>query len=75
MRCKACDVMLSDYENSRKDKLTGDFIDLCSECYGHSVKAMSDFETTVDSFVDFGNEDVYNLDSSYRVAYDTEGEL
>ena len=74
MRCRACDTMLSDYEVTRKDKLTGEYTDLCSNCFGHSIKAMSDFETTVDSVVDFGNEDVYNLDSSYRVTYDTEGE-
>ena len=75
MRCKACDKMLNDYENSRKDRLTGEFVDLCSDCYTVSTKAMSDFETDVDNYVDFGGEDVYNLDSSYRVAYDTEGEF
>lgn len=74
MRCKACDAMLNDYEATRKDKLTGQYTDLCSDCFGHSSRAASDYETTVDSVVDFGKEDVYNLDSSYRVAYDTEGE-
>ena len=74
MRCRACDVMLNDYEINRKDKLTGYFLDLCGTCYMESSKALSDFETTVDNYVDFGGEDVYNLDSRYRVAYDTEGE-
>jgi len=32
MRCKACDVELSDFEATRKDK-RNDFIDLCNYCY------------------------------------------
>lgn len=32
MRCKACNVILTDYEATRKDK-TGEYIDLCGQCY------------------------------------------
>lgn len=72
MRCKACDKMMSDYEATRKDKLTGDFLDLCGQCNQASTQAYSDFESTVDIAVDFGTEDVYDLKSRYRVAYDEE---
>lgn len=38
MRCKACDASLSAFEATRKFKDTGEFIDLCNDCY-RSVEA------------------------------------
>lgn len=35
MRCKACDKALSEFESVRKSKDTGEFVDLCNDCYGH----------------------------------------
>lgn len=32
MRCKACDIELSDYEATRKTPTEG-FLDLCDDCY------------------------------------------
>lgn len=32
-RCIACDKILTDYELTRKSVETGEFIDLCSNCY------------------------------------------
>ena len=34
MRCQACDRNLSDFESTRKDSKTGEFIDLCNQCEG-----------------------------------------
>lgn len=31
-RCDACDVILTDYEMSCKDIITGEYIGLCTEC-------------------------------------------
>ena len=53
MRCKACNIILSDYELSRKDSETGEFIDLCNRCltsaregeYNYSIDA-SDLDVT-----------------------------
>lgn len=72
MRCKACDKMLNDFETSRKDKITGFYLDLCSDCFIVSSKAASDYDTTVDTLIDFGGDDVYDLREGYRVAYDEE---
>jgi hypothetical protein len=37
MRCLACDVLLTDYESTRKygvgHELEGGFVDLCSVCF------------------------------------------
>ena len=41
-RCKACDVILGEYELKRIDKLTGFHVDLCNVCYSHSNDAMVD---------------------------------
>ena len=35
MRCKACDKSLTDYESTRKSMTTGEFLDLCNDCYKH----------------------------------------
>lgn len=39
MRCKACDTLLTDKEARRKDAETGEFVDLCGECYYASQAA------------------------------------
>ena len=33
MRCRACDKNLSDFESTRKNEVTGEYEDLCNECY------------------------------------------
>lgn len=35
-RCRACNVILNEAELTKKDKMTGDFIDLCSKCLHHT---------------------------------------
>jgi hypothetical protein len=32
MRCTVCNTLLTDFEATRKDKRTGEFLDLCGEC-------------------------------------------
>lgn len=36
MRCKACDVILSDFEATRKYAGTNEYCDLCNDCLGKS---------------------------------------
>lgn len=33
MRCKACNKELSDFESTRKGFESGEYIDLCNECF------------------------------------------
>jgi len=40
MRCKACDTILNDWELTRQDKSTGEYLDLCSECLSASNEAL-----------------------------------
>ena len=40
MHCRACDALLSDREITLKCKTTGEYLDLCSECYLHSQEAL-----------------------------------
>lgn len=51
MHCKACDTLLSDTDLKRKDKLTGDFLDLCPLCAHASHEAIyyESFVTGVDN--------------------------
>lgn len=41
MKCKACDVLLEDYETIRKDA-SGDYFDLCSTCLAVSIGTSDD---------------------------------
>lgn len=50
MRCKACNVILTDQELKLKDKTTGQYLDLCGECYMHSQEAV--YDAMVDNSVE-----------------------
>ena len=38
-RCKACDVILNDYELSKTEPETGEFVDLCNRCLTSGISA------------------------------------
>ena len=42
MHCKACDVLLNEFDIRRKCKVTGEHLDLCSDCYLSSQEAIYD---------------------------------
>jgi len=33
MHCRACDTMLSDFESTRRNANTFEFVDLCNSCF------------------------------------------
>ena len=35
MRCNCCNKILTDYEATRKFKSTGDYVDMCNQCFSH----------------------------------------
>lgn len=37
-RCVACNKNLSDYETTRKHAVTGEYLDMCNECYNEVAK-------------------------------------
>lgn len=34
MRCQACNRALTDFESTRKSATTGEYLDLCNQCFG-----------------------------------------
>jgi hypothetical protein len=42
MRCKACDIILEEYELNRKCSVTNSFLDLCSQCANISDQVLED---------------------------------
>ena len=56
MRCRACDVVLNEREVTKKDKGTGEYFDMCSDCYASYKEALG--ELVDDSGIDY----IYNLD-------------
>lgn len=55
MRCRACDVLLTEYDLKQKDKTTGEHLDLCTVCRHESNQALYD---EVQLEFDFGIEEV-----------------
>jgi hypothetical protein len=43
MRCQACNVALSDYESTKKSATSGEYLDLCNNCFS-SVETDIDIE-------------------------------
>ena len=48
MRCYACDKKLSDYESTRKSKTTGEYLDLCDNCFYEVSDVFEDVEELED---------------------------
>jgi|TARA_R100000482_G_scaffold30352_1_gene9801 hypothetical protein len=55
-RCKACDVILTEQELKRVDKLTGLHLDLCNTCLRHSDSAIEE------DMAQYGGEDELIID-------------
>jgi len=53
-RCKACDVIMNDFEMRKIDRATGDYSELCSNCLSASNEATmtdSPMHTILDDLV------------------------
>ena len=52
-RCKACDVIMNDFEMRKIDRATGDYSELCSNCLLASNEATIDspMQNTLDDLV------------------------
>jgi len=59
MRCKACNVLLEETELTRKDKLTGQFIDLCNICYKVSNETLIEYDSEIPNDMDRVNLDEF----------------
>ena len=53
MRCKICDVILSDYEATKKDN-DGQYLDTCGQCLGSIREALQDFDKDLPYKYDIG---------------------
>ena len=54
MRCKICDVVLSDYEVTRKDPTTGEYLDTCGECLSQIRLSLQEFDGEIPYKYDVG---------------------
>lgn len=36
MHCRICDALLTDFESTRRNANTGDFVDICNVCFSES---------------------------------------
>lgn len=54
MRCKICNVILSDYESTRKDPTTGEYLDTCGECLREIRESLQEFDGEIPYRYDVG---------------------
>ena len=47
-RCKACDVILTEAELRKRDRVTNEFLDLCVECHSVSDEAIEENWSTAE---------------------------
>ena len=47
-RCYACDADLSDYEATRKSRVTGEYLDLCDHCFSEVADVFEEVEERLD---------------------------
>ena len=48
MKCVACDSIMTDFEATRKSKTTGQFLDLCEDCFKEVSDDIIDVEERAD---------------------------
>lgn len=48
MHCFSCDTLLTDMESTRKSKITGDYLDLCEDCYSTISDVIIEQEEALD---------------------------
>lgn len=58
VRCKACDKSLTDYESTRKSLTSGEFLDLCNDCYTY----IKDDVYVIDNQENMDIHDVLDID-------------
>lgn len=51
MKCKICDQLLSDYEATKKDTETREYLDTCSYCISMSKPNVVDFVENENKFI------------------------
>lgn len=51
MRCKVCNELLNEYESTRKDPETKQFLDTCTQCLGMSKAYTVNEREEDDNFV------------------------
>jgi hypothetical protein len=60
MKCKACDVLLDDYETVKKDA-SGDYFDLCSYCLSVSIGTLEDGCGNITDEIPFDENKIYDI--------------
>ena len=51
-RCKACNVILNNFEMTRRDQISGDYSELCSLCLSISNDAVLDGDNQIEYHFD-----------------------
>ena len=65
MRCKACNVILDDYELAQYDKVTKIPLEMCLSCIYVSDKTLSDIEAVVDITIEREYNDMDEVFEKY----------
>lgn len=66
MRCTCCNKLLSDYESTRKNAKTGEYMDMCNTCVGFLPPDQFQFKTRPDLLEEKGDRiDLFEDQEAY----------
>lgn len=72
MRCSCCDRVLNDYESTRKNRATGEYLDMCNKCSSFVEDSIETIDRSDLSEGDIPDEETFFGDDSatYGELYD-----
>lgn len=78
MRCSSCDEILSDFEATRKHRITKKFLDICNLCYADStapppVIVRHDLAHDGDDYTSYSEDGQEDVDTELRLKYENKG--
>lgn len=63
MHCRCCDKLLSDFESTRKNADTGEYLDMCNKCFEESglssLVNLIERQDLIEEFIPDEEKDVY----------------
>jgi len=69
MRCVICDVLLTDFEATRKHAETGEYLDTCSKCLSYTKIPTVDNYDLADP-EDLNNMEIVDADDEWFIDYE-----
>lgn len=70
MRCQCCNVLLNDFESTRKSDTTGEYLDVCNKCFvGLGLSSIDRGDLEPNAQPEGWEDEDFEMDSEYYDDY------